>query len=105
MAKKKKTKQQKIIADVRRQLFKKNLSNHKIEEKNPTVEKITPQINTQKKDLTTAPSQEKNDINNYAYLMHDLRKTATLTGSIITLQILLYLSLTHKILVLPGLSY
>jgi hypothetical protein len=106
MAKKKKTKEQKIIADLRRQLLKDNLSSQKVQE----TKQDTPQANsakeiTFKKDFVSDVAPKKNNIVNYSYLMHDLRKTAVLTSSIVALQIVLFFLLTHKILILPGLSY
>ncbi len=101
MAKKKKTKQQKIVADLRRQLLKKNLSN-----KNETP--VVKSVRDDKKPLIEEPQIKvvKKETNfNYSYLTHDLKKTAVLTSSIVALQIILYFALTNKILILPGLSY
>jgi hypothetical protein len=106
MAKKKKTRQQKIIADLRRQLLKEDLSSQKSQK----VKFNTPQVNIpqeipQKKEFPIETAVKKENGASYNYLIHDLRKTAMLTASVIALQIILFLVLTNKILVLPGLSY
>jgi len=102
MAKKKKTKQQKIVADLRRQLLKKNLST---QVETPVVKTVV----SEKKPLIKEPqikaADKKESDFNYSYLTHDLKKTAILTSSVIALQIILYFALTNKILILPGLSY
>ena len=105
MAKKKKTRQQKIIADLRRQLLKKNLSSQKSQiAKFDRPQVDTPQEILTKKEPATEP-KSKDSAMNYNYLIHDLKKTALLTTSIVALQIILFLVLTNKILILPGLSY
>jgi hypothetical protein len=105
MAKKKKTRQQKIIADLKRQVLQENLSSHNNQVEKLDAIKISPSKITPKKDIEIDAPQKKENVVNYAYLTHDLKKTAMLSSSIIALQIMLFLALTHKILVLPGLSY
>lgn len=101
MAKKKKTRQQKIVADLKRELVKKTLSSQ-----NDQVVKLdTPKEILPKKEFLAKPVEKKDNATNYNYLIRDLRKTALLTTSIIALQIILFFILTNKILVLPGLSY
>jgi hypothetical protein len=101
MAKKKKTRQQKIIADLRRH------SLESLSQKVPIIKADAPQVAVKETTLKTEIVKTENKDNNvsYSYLIHDLKKTAFLTTSIIALQIVLYFTLTHKILVLPGLSY
>ncbi len=101
MAKKKKTRQQKIIADLRRKISNENLSSQ-----NTVLAKVnTPQVKITKKEIPIVLKTEKKDEQNYAYLKRDLRKTAILTGSVVAAQIILFLVLTNKLIILPGLSY
>ena len=101
MAKKKKTKQQKVVADLRRQLLKRNLSN----QSEPPVVKTVEIKKPLEKEPQIKVTEKKEEDLNYNYLAHDLKKTAILTSSVIALQIILYFALTNKILILPGLSY
>lgn len=104
MAKKKKTKKQKIITDKRRELSKNSLSSQ-----NSQIDKfdspVSSSIQASVKKTSPEASRVKKTASEYAYLMKDLRKTAILTSSIIALQIILFLALTNKLLTLPGLSY
>lgn len=94
MAKKKKTRQQKIIADLRRQVTLSKPQESKPETKpknfsNPALITYAPKIRA----VT------------YPYLKKDLQKTAILTSSVIALQMILYFLLKSHILVLPRLGY
>lgn len=109
MAKHKKTKQQKIIADLRRQLqYESQTTSSK---KLPTEQSISIQpktINLPKEFSFKKPSENlQNKIvnNNYPYLKHDLFKTAVLTGSIIFAQLFLFFVLKNHIIVLPMVKY
>lgn len=103
MAKKKKTRQQKIIADLRKQLLKDDLSSQKIQTQNldDSFEKKLVNNDT----ITLNPTKQNNQTINFSYLIHDLKKTAMLTLSVIILQIALYILLTNRLLILPGLTY
>ncbi len=106
MAKKKKTRQQKIVADLKRQLLKKTLSSHtetSVEKPKASEKKEFKEKEEEEQVIKT--TNKKEDGLNYDYLIHDLKKTAILTSSVIALQIILFLVLTNKILILPGLSY
>ena len=104
MAKKKKTRQQKIIADLRRQIYASKTDNAPFEEKTekpkqPSLSFKLPAINTVEKKQSFAA------ITNTSYLAKDLQKTAILTASIITAQLILLFVLKNHILVLNGLIY
>ncbi len=102
MAKKKKTRQQKIIADLRKQLLKDNLSSQRLQEQsfdNSFEKKLD------KDTITLNATKQNNQLVNFNYLIHDLKKTAILTSSVIVLQIILYILLTNRLLILPGLTY
>lgn len=98
MAKKRKTREQKKLADLRHSFT------HSLVEKPATFEA---KIQLQPKDIVSSvqKSQPTKIVNAYPYLMKDLSKTATLTLSIIAVQIILFFLLTHHILKIPGLSY
>ncbi len=100
MAKKKKTRQQKIIADLRRQL---NAStNHVTFSVSNEEKKETPVIQTTFK----APIKRQEIFTNtYPYLVKDLRKTAILSAVIIVLQFLLLFILKAHIFSIDGLIY
>jgi len=97
---KRKTRQQKIIADLRRQLTKTvepiNLDTV-VEKKTPIKQGITLPERSQ-----TSP-QRLTYTN--PYLINDLRKTAILTSCIIVAQFFLFFLLRQHILILPGISY
>jgi len=109
MAKHKKTKQQKIIADLRRQL---QYENQTTSSKKPSTEQA---ISNQAKTISLPkefsyknPSenlQNKIASNNYPYLKHDLFKTGVLTGSIIIAQLILFFILKNHLVVLPMVKY
>lgn len=103
MAKKKKTRQQKIIADLRKQLLKDDLSSQKIQTQSldDSFEKKLVSSDA----ITLNPTKQNNQTINFSYLIHDLKKTAMLTLSVIILQIALYILLTNRLLILPGLTY
>lgn len=95
MSRQKKTRQQKIIAELRRKLSVKAPVEVSPEfvVKEPSPSKLT-QIN---QPLKTTPSLT------YSYLLPDLLKTTILTMSIITLQLILFFLLKARLIVLPTL--
>ena len=109
MAKKKKTRQQKIIADLRRQIYASQ------PESNLLVEKIEKKV--EKQDQSSGFSIKESYLTenkktfstsglvNTSYLINDLRKTALLTLSIIAVQLVLLFILRSHIFVLNGLIY
>ena len=107
MAKKKKTRQQKIIADLRRQLYTSQTKYAPLEiktEKNTQSVSITlpkqPSLNTTIPKIP-APAFT----NTYPYLAKDLKKTAILTTAIFAAQLILFFTLVNHIIVIPGLTY
>lgn len=90
MAKKKKTRDQKKIADLRHN-FKHQIVPNTFEVKLPSTK-----IETKKSDY---------GYNSYPYLVKDLTKTFTLTLTIIGIQILLFLFLKNHVITIPGLLY
>lgn len=97
MAKKKKTRQQKIIADLRRQI---NASQTKSAPLVPLpISLDLPKIKPPEKQSSAGTFINK------SYLVKDLQKTAILTASIVAVQLVLLLILKNHILVLNGLIY
>lgn len=90
MAKKKKTREQKRLADLRHN-FQHQIVNHTFEVKFPASKidsKISPAI--------SAP---------YPYLAKDLSKTFTLTALIVAAQIILFFILKNHLIMILGLAY
>ncbi len=88
MAKRKKTREQKMIADMRHQVYSlDNISSSLLVKKKPTVINLNTQIST------------------VSYLKHDILKTFYLTGAILFSQILLLILLKNHILKIPFVSY
>ncbi len=88
MAKRKKTREQKIVADSRHQTY--SLSNF-----SPTfsVKNIAPVV---------TPGTQTTTI---SYLKHDILKTSTLTAAILLFQILLLVLLKNHVIRIPVISY
>lgn len=116
MAKRKKTRQQKIIADLRRklQMEKRSVSSKLspvIERRSLTSLRTGSAIPRQAQDkslgfTTVYPEQSRRARNdNYSYLFHDLSKTGILTGGIIAAQLILFFLLKNHIIVLPMVKY
>ena len=99
MAKKRKTRQEKIIADLRHNFTHIAVSqtNTEIKLENSNSNLI---INSAKK--IQSPAQVKNA---YPYLAKDLSKTAFLTAGVLTFQILFYILLVKHLIMIPGLNY
>lgn len=102
---KRKTRQQKIIADLRRQL-----STTKIEKTEPIKLEVAPE---NKIKIESAPQEKKVDttlntkhlVYTNPYLTKDLRKTGLLTAGIILAQLFLFFLFRQHVLILPGISY
>jgi hypothetical protein len=96
MAKKRKTREQKILADLRHNF------NHTFTGQAPFTVKnqvqLSPSLITQVVPKTVA-------LNEYPFLIKDLAKTAILTVGIFIFQIILFLLLKNHVLFIPGISY
>ncbi|MCL5432875.1 MAG: hypothetical protein M1524_02045 [Patescibacteria group bacterium] len=91
MSKHKKTKQQKIISELRRKLnTQKRISYSEISEVEPKEEKSKIYQVTINKPITPDNSKDGIFIQQNPYLRHDLLKTAYLTGSILAAEIILF---------------
>ena len=92
MGNKRKTRKEKVIADLRRQLY--SFKGHNI----VTSE---PKVLLQPKTLPTSPAL----VNRYPYLISDVLKTGILTMLILACQIILFLILKNHVIKLPGVVY
>ncbi|MBI3984791.1 MAG: hypothetical protein HY344_02500 [Candidatus Levybacteria bacterium] len=90
MAKRRKTREQKKLSDLRHTFTHQIVTN--TFETRPSSTQISPKV------IAVATS-------NYPYLVKDLSKTFILTASIIGLQILLFISLKTHLIKIPGISY
>ena len=97
MAKRRKTREQKKLADLRHN-FTHTLVNHTHSEAKIKLE--------EKKDVKpfTKP-QTSVAINEYPYLIKDLSKTGLLTATILGLQLVLFFLLKNHVFTIPGLIY
>ncbi len=94
MAKNRKTRQEKKLADLRHNFV------------HSSVNQITFEAKTQQKELIKAFSSPKlASANSYPYLVKDLSKTGILTLTILAFQTILFILLKKHIFVIPGLSY
>ncbi|HUD04948.1 MAG TPA: hypothetical protein VMR59_03105 [Patescibacteria group bacterium] len=96
MAKKRKTREQKILADLRH-----NFS-HTFASQAPLSVKIQAPIVPS---VAMSQMQRTTTLNAYPYLAKDLTKTAILTLGIFVFQIILFLLLKNHALIIPGISY
>ena len=96
MAKKRKTREQKILADLRHNFNHTFTSQAPLTVKVPT--QITPSILAKRTPAATT-------LNAYPYLIKDLSKTAALTLGIFIFQIILFTLLRNHALIIPGISY
>ncbi|OGH03115.1 MAG: hypothetical protein A2798_01655 [Candidatus Levybacteria bacterium RIFCSPHIGHO2_01_FULL_37_17] len=87
MSRKRKTREQKKLADIRHQF-------------NHPSPRLTYDANP-----TIVQSEIKVQLNAYPYLKKDLIRTALLSSTIIGLQIILFLILKNHLIKLPGISY
>jgi len=93
MAKRRKTREQKKLADLRHKIFHKTV--------NYTFDVSTPSIKNEAKSTPQSPASTIS----YSYLMQDLTKTVTLTAVIIGAQIFLFLLLKIHLINIPGIIY
>lgn len=105
MAKKKKTRQQKIIADLRRQVYASQSESNLVIEKK--VEKQEQSPSSFRLPTVTAIEKKQSFATaiNTSFLVKDLQKTAILTASIVAVQLILLFILKSHIFVLNGLIY
>ncbi|MBI2074327.1 MAG: hypothetical protein HYT83_00645 [Candidatus Levybacteria bacterium] len=110
MSKRKKTRQQKIIADLRRKLQSTShpsstsqaIDNKSIVQNTlPNQEK---QTNTNKF-ISTYITNKVVSAGVYSYLPYDLQKTFFLTTSIVAVELLLFFLLRNHVIVLPNLNF
>lgn len=97
MAKKRKTREQKKLADLRHNFTHALVKNTISEAKIRTLPKEKSQASEKLTTITT--------LNEYPYLMKDLSKTAMLTAAMLSLQFLLFFLLKNNIINIPGLIY
>ncbi|RJQ36103.1 hypothetical protein C4559_05875 [Candidatus Microgenomates bacterium] len=99
---KRKTKQQKIIAKLRKELLftnQKTLDHQKETQKSPTQKQEEPKNNQQRLTYNFLPVSQKNiPQQNYSFLKHDLLKTILVTGSIIAIELLLFFLIQSHLL-------
>ena len=93
MGNKRKTRKEKVIADLRRQLY---------SFKGQDVVSLEPKVPLKPK---TSPISSSALVNTYPYLISDVLKTGILTMSIIACQIILFLILKNHVIVLPMVKY
>ena len=102
---KRKTRQQKIIADLRRQINASQTKSVPLEKKVEKREQpLSPSLNLATLNLGEK-RQSVDTFTNTSYLIKDLRKTGILTTSIIAVQLILLVILKNRILTIPGLNY
>ncbi len=94
MAKKRKTRAQKQLADFR------HIFTHGYSPVTPASVKLTKSYTNKTEVKTFSTTQA-----SYPFLKRDLSKTAILTLGILVFQILLFLSLRHHFFTIPGLTY
>ena len=97
MAKKRKTKEQKKLADSRHS-FSHNIANQPVFTIKTNIKEST--LNNSLKKPETYSSKE-----TYPFLIKDLSKTGILTAAILGFQVILYFLLTKHSLRIPGLIY
>lgn len=97
MAKRRKTREQKKLADLRHNF------NHSFVNKVHSEAKIT--LETIKSSKASTKSQTAISLNEYPFLIKDLSKTGILTLLILGFQIVLFFLLKNHTLKIPGLIY
>lgn len=97
-AKKRKTRKEKILADLHRKI-------KVVEESAPISAHIAANLSPKKVITVITEPKKSNNLNKYPYLMGDVRKTAVVTSSIITFQIILFIVLKFQVIKLPGIIY
>jgi hypothetical protein len=97
MAKKRKTREQKKLADLRHSF------------RHVLVSQITPaaKIQVQPKNIFSLPDRPNPQIlvGAYPYLVKDLSKTGVLTLGILAFQVILFTLLRNHVLTIPGIGY
>src|ERR1035437_8644021 len=102
---KRKTRQQKIIADLKRQINASQTKSAPLEKKFEKHEQpLSPSLNLPKFNLSEK-KQPISTFTNTTYLIKDLRKTVILTASIVAVQLILLIILKNHILIFNGLVY
>lgn len=103
---KKKTRKQKVIADLHRQLY--SLKSQAFINSQPLQEEKStdsPKIETVSPVVLNKPLQSNLTTTIFPYLRKDMSKTGILTMSILALQFILFFLLKSHILKLPGIVY
>jgi len=97
MAKRRKTREQKKLADQR----------HNFAHSLATTSNFEAKISLPSKTIQSSSKLAKTQTvtNEYPFLLKDLTKTAILTGAILSFQIILFILLKHHSFVIPGLTY
>ncbi len=98
MAKKRKTREEKILADLRHS-FTHSQGAHKV------ISEAKNKPETQSILIPQYKNQATVSVSAYPYLVKDLSKTAILTGAILVFQVALYFLLKNHVLIIPGLIY
>lgn len=103
MSKKKKTKQQKIIAELRHKITSQNQFNYQPSLNNESSKDQKPQEANKSFSFSTSikTSSALKPSASISFTYHDLFKTGILTGSIIAFELILFVLLQKHILVLP----
>lgn len=107
MAKHKKTKEQKKIADLRRRLQFQTEKNTINNEARKSLYSIETTNQPKRESIYSFKHEIKNkaSIINYDYVMEDLKRTGILTGSVIAAQLVLFYLLKTHILSLPMVKF
>jgi hypothetical protein len=98
MAKHRKTRKEKELADSRHNFT------HKFVSAAPFEVKFEAPKKSKSSGVSNAQTQVVS-VSAYSYLVKDLSKTAALTLAILAFQVILFFFLKHHLLVIPGLSY
>lgn len=102
MAKYKKTRQQKIISDLRKKL--QTVSEETVETNNQSNQGFSYQYSANKR-TNQQPTKSASIKNDYSYLSHDIFRIGILTGTIILAQLILFFLLKNHIVILPMVKY
>jgi hypothetical protein len=96
MANKRKTREQKILAEKRHNFT------HTFSSQTPLAVKVQTQISPT---ILTKVTPTTVALNEYPYLVKDISKTAILTIGIFAFEIILFTLLKNRVLLIPGISY
>ncbi len=101
---KRKTRKQKIIADLHRQLYSfKSQNVVNLQEEKKVVETPSKPKPISESVLTKTPQTITTAV--YPFLIQDISKTGILTGVILIIQLVIFFLLKNHILKLPGIAY